>query len=519
MEVKLIFNKFHLIFKNRFKGLQPIHMKQILFLVSSILAFTFATAQKVITVTPEYEWSVASTQNTGSRYGHFSWGFDNYILSTGQAEKIIPVEVGKDKWGVVKINENGKVLWQLNLTDPVVGIGMFNENIIAICVDDKYKTVKVSATIINPATGKQLREKLIYQNPTSNQLEVKVQNKPDGSFNNILIRISDFKVKSGFNFSGSREDQLATNKMQVLYIGADLSIKPIEIRTSISIDAYCGSLLDKSGNIFISGTANNQLYAFKFSADGVEKQKLFTPLVDKSSGPSCLLAFDEANDNRIIIALRHNIDKKTPAIQLVSFDFANLKTNFSQDEELEKEYAKAINLEHVKGTYTGGLKPIDDLEIRGIVQSQNKIAVIKEIRTSSYNDRSSSTTYFNNAWIVSLYDKDLKHLKTFGLDKQFQVFAYAGLSIGYHQKGEHLYIVTPSVSGIASYVTVFSDINLTTERIENSVIIDKGSIGKAKVIESGATLWFDKNFLLNYLVPVGTLQIKAKNTILQKVEY
>jgi hypothetical protein len=503
------------------------NIKKILIPALITLISIQSSSQKIVALTDEYPWSIHDLKITGIRFADLSQGNSLYAISVNDKEKIIPIKINKNEFGVCKVNNTGKQIWQVNLPGEITGLGKFGTNIIAFSVDDKLRTHIIDAYILDQKNGKILQKKIAYKNTTDFLLETKVQNKPDGSFNDLLVRTSNFVPKTTLRFSSPREDEWAINKLEALFFTPDLTIKSIDIKPSVAPDMFCGSVVCKNGDIAIAAIQKDNLYLFRFNTAGKETGKIFTPMPNTELALATQLSPDEADDNSIIVATRYSPSKKTIALKLLRFDFGAARVTVSDDLEINKGFAKSLNLNEVKGSKTDGIKNIESLRLVGITQWQNKIAILQQIensymRTDISNPRNNDIlpTYYTAAWVLSIYDKSLKPLHTLSLDRKFETGIALGLSIGYHLRNEHLYIVCPTETGNERYGTLFSDVNLAEEKIEVNEKLEKEDLKKLNFIEGGSTLWFDKTMLLHYIIGnnkfLGSPEI---HSMFQEVEY
>lgn len=104
-----------------------------LLLVSIFLFFSGVNAQKIGASGIDYEWSSAPLLNDGQinnevinffAYGSFYAATtktnkpraicSGYHLTVSDKEQVMPVTVGKNNWGIVKINNLGREVWHFN---------------------------------------------------------------------------------------------------------------------------------------------------------------------------------------------------------------------------------------------------------------------------------------------------------------------------------------------------------------------------------------------------------------------
>src|SRR5207237_7086630 len=114
--------------------------------------------------------------------------YDKGIVYLNQNEAVVPVRVSNDQWAVIKINCNVRVLWRTPVNGPIKGLGKLGEKIVVIYVDIDRFGKNVHSEILEENNGKKTSDQIIYSNNARSSLEVRIQNRTEGEFNDVYIR-------------------------------------------------------------------------------------------------------------------------------------------------------------------------------------------------------------------------------------------------------------------------------------------------------------------------------------------
>ena len=106
-------------------------MKTFLLLCLSCLSFLSIEAQKVQTFPGEKDWVIKGVASNAKEWFFGTDDvFDKDILYFNNNEVVFPVRYDNKASGLVKMNKEGKVLWALNFTSAVLGIGKQKDGVI-----------------------------------------------------------------------------------------------------------------------------------------------------------------------------------------------------------------------------------------------------------------------------------------------------------------------------------------------------------------------------------------------------
>lgn len=480
-------------------------LKISLALVFLIIYSSICVAQKLKRSTEKLNWATTSLAGNGvhSRasgenkytthiddpYDLASGEFNNYVLKVSATERIIPVKL-KKQWGIVRVNNDGKIIWefQRDAEEHMIGIGMMGNDVILILGDYQKKITTAKAVLVNGATGAIIRDRIVFEFSETDYFKFRMQNDENGVFKNLLVISHEKK---------------GTPSIQSVNIDAQLMNSPtVTLRPTYTPVKFAGSLISKSGEIVLADFSEDQLTIAKFGKDGKELKKISIPIERKSDRFQSVIQFDISNPEAIIIALKYSPTKKDWATRILRFDLKTGKVTSSPVEPLEKTHAENYKLVDVKGVSDGNVKWIEDAVIAGLVQWQDKIVIISEIRTSVTKQVSNNRIdidYTNHALMLSVYDVALKLKGTTGIKKRYHSNLPSSLTAGFHVYNNKLIVLSSASTGLTSSEVIVVTLNLDTEQMEPVKLASDLKRSGFSACELNATLWFDDSFLVQEL--------------------
>jgi hypothetical protein len=125
------------------------------------------------------------------------------------------------------------------------------------------------------------------------------------------------------------------------------------------------------------------------------------------------------------------------------FDFNDQKAYTTEENVLDKSYTKQLKTTDGENKGLSNFKDIDELYPVQILETDNKIIVLKEIQfTQSSNSDQNVLIYFREGSIISIYSKDLHPESNIIIDKDFRTYILGGTGICSQPKNGKLYTVT-----------------------------------------------------------------------------
>lgn len=519
------------------------------------MCLTITFTQEVSKPLDRLLWHVRESNNSiGNFFSPSSFRKSINYLSEGDAVLAIHFEDGQG--GAVRMDENGKLLWQTKVSGSVTGIGRIENNILVFYADEESKggglvsivpeaekmSTYVRVALLNGKTGKLIKDKLLYDNNKAVYIDSRSLNRPDNNFASLLIRLTNFK-KASINVDKVIDERLETEKILAVTMDGDLNTVTTELKSEGNKGWFIGAEIGPNDDIYLSTFIKSQLIAERFNKKGELVNKLSAPLEIKSfaglAEPVTSVPLD--NKELFFVGLRYPKKNKDYKNQVFEFDFSAKKVSGSGEQELNKVYEKTFEVSKIKELKGGFLDYTESLKIMNIIPTKEKIAIIKTIQFQSTTtrvsstgngnikdiDESSSTRYRSDAVVIDIYNRNWKLLKTIALDRQFESFSpYVGRSVGAHIVDEKLYIIVPTIKSIGKWTTLFAQINMSDLRVEKYIALPRefSQDGlKGPVVEGDACIWLNKGVLIPNFIQSEGLRLRNTrdkvNTIWQKVTF
>ena len=200
-----------------------------------------------------------------------------------------------------------------------------------------------------------------------------------------------------------------------------------------------------------------------------------------------------------------------------AFDFTAKKVITSNEEELDKDFARSLHAVKEHKGPAGRAGSIEDLQIVDILQTTDKIIAIKEMRSAGISG--DIIDLIHEYIVVSFYDRTWKPLGNIAYNKMLQT-STSGHSLGYWMENGKLYIVANALSSVlVDYASLLLTIDVDSMQLEKTSVLDKLGLEKRSFIEAGGTIHFGNVLYLQNMVPQkGHYNTRFMHTVLQKVE-
>jgi hypothetical protein len=372
----------------------------------------------------------------------------------------------------VVLNQKGQLLWSEPVRGYIKGEGKWNGNVIFFYTE-KSNGGPVHAAIVDLKEKKIVKDKIIYDIPKKSDGDIYVENDSRYNFSSLLFR-----------GNGS------TPLINMITLSADLEISmkvllPADSRTFIDIHT------SKQGDIFLTSMVNGKLIAEQFDKEGEVKRKLQVDLDIRNKSSYTPVSRLDTFANNTLVAIQYLNENKDKAINLYRFDFDAEKVKSAPPVLLDKAYFGI--LEEKEPDAKKRLKPIDEMVPVDILTTQDKVVLVKEIRTLYSTTR--SVAALNTAAVVSVFNKELKPLHETILNKSYQAYASFNSQLISFIHNEKLYVLSPeSDAGIANYSDYCYIIDLSADKKEKKKLPNAGGL-----IDAASTVWFKNSCILGSL--------------------
>jgi hypothetical protein len=441
----------------------------------------------------------------------------SHFLATAQNFKILsqlPVnenayisalKIKRDEYGIGLLTNKGAMTKEQTINSVPNGLAILGDDVILIGASEKnYKTTGYNATLFNKKSLAVLKEKSLYSKEGSNRISSTLLKDPDNNFCYVLFR--ETKFDEGFKFMGPSmfdTKYLESSSIKLASLNNNLEPKNIIIKTEALDSYFAGACADDKRNIYICSFTKTAMLMEKFDSTGKLIGKLSSPFsVWKNPDFNFLMKNDRDDQGCITITSSCLNENKQKAHHVIRFDFTNNRILATGEIILNKDYLKALKNTNAaaKGSHFAfpeGMVPIQILEDAG------RVIVVKEIMDEREGSKGDATTYYRDGSIITIYNK-----KTFTvdrdivIDKGFATFVEPSEGIYTRLLDNYLWIITCENSGLTSFKTYVSKVNLTTGEVVKTEI-KKEDIGKGTVTFPKQTAWFKKEFVVPFLKVVS----------------
>lgn len=436
----------------------------------------------------------------------------SHFLSTAQDFKILsqmPVsentniatlKVKRGEYEIGMLTNKAAMTKEQTISSSPVGLALLGDDVILIGATDKnYKTTGYNATLFNKKSLAVLKEQNLYSKESSNRISSTLLKDANNNFGYMLFR--ETKYDEGFKMLGpSMYDTryLESSSITLVSLNNKLEPKNITIKTEAAESFFAGACSDDKRNIYICSFTKTAMVIEKFDSTGKAIGKLSTPFsVWKNPELNFLMKNDRDNQGCINISSCCLNENKQKSHRVIRFDFTSNKVMTPGEIILNKDYLKSLTNTNAaaKGSHFAfpeGMVPVQILEDAG------RIIVVKEIMDERAGSKGDATTYYRDGSIISVYNKKtLTVERDIVIDKGFATFVEPSEGIYTRLLDNFLWVITCENSGLTSYKTYVSKVNLTTGEVVKTEI-EKEDIGKGAVTFPKQTAWFKKEFVVPF---------------------
>jgi hypothetical protein len=440
-------------------------------------------------------------------------GIPGHFAATAQDFKIISqlavsenlyistLQIKRGEYGIGLLNNKASLTKEQAINSEPRGLALLGDDIILISANEKnYKTTGYNATLYNKKSLAVLKEQSLYSKAGSNRIASTLLKDANNNFCYVLFR--ETKYDEGFKFMGpslSDSKYLESSSIQLISLNNKLEPKNINIKTE-ALDAYfAGACADDKRNIYICSFTKSNMVMEKFDSTGKPTGKLATPFsVWKNPDFNFLMKNDRDDQACISVTSSWLNQNKQKAHHVIRFDFTSNRILTTGEIIMNKDYLRSLNNTNAaaKGSHFAfpeGMVPIQILEDAG------RIIVVKEIMDQRVGGKGDATTYYRDGSIITVYNK-----KTFTverdivIDKGLATFVEPSEGVYARLLDNYLWVITCENSGLTSFKTWVSKVNLTTGELVKTEI-EKEDIGKGAVTFPKQTAWFKKEFVVPFV--------------------
>lgn len=430
---------------------------------------------------------------------------ENYLISStllplDNSRSFVTLNLEKNENACGVINSKGILEGQIPIEGIPLGMGKVGEKNVILFYAEKPKKLSpikvIHAALIETGKNKILKDKIVYNNPGSKNIEEKILCDAGGNFISLLVRVTDYSPQMG-GFGGNEEVKTSkTTSLTNITLDNDLSPKEKEIKSIAFESTFLEACGGSNKNFYICSLSEDQLIAEKYDSTGEIKGKIVTDVsIRRKSTTKQVIQFDSLNANCINIALAYLSDQKDDFVQMFRFDFNTKKAITSENVSLNKDYVRSMKdgRESSKLSHFGNIRNLTPVKL---IETSDKIILIKEVQSQIVDKN--SVTQKREGGIISVYTKDLKLLMETPIDKWCAFHLLKMPAINGSLQGDNLYIVTAEMKGLASYKTILYTLNINTGAIIDTRKIDNEEPGFNWLAMPNCIMWSNKNFVVPF---------------------
>jgi hypothetical protein len=430
---------------------------------------------------------------------------------------------GRKDYGFGVISSKGVMNWQVAVPGYPLGMGRFKNNVVVFYTFEDLQSLTalkdVHAALINLSDKKIIEDKVVYSNETKYQVDPSVLDDPAGNFIYLLIRATPLRggIASMANNADTKLNE--TTQLSVISLGADLTTQIKDFKSIAVGSTFVGATSGINNDIYVCSISDEGLVTEKFDKDGNLKGKLAVevPIRNKSKFYP-VIKYDSLAGNCVDIAIAYKNNHKDDVLRSFRFNFNDQKGTSSEEAVLNKDYVKQLGHAEDEKTRLSNFKSIDDLYPVQLVETNDKVIVLKEIQYHFIPSGSNAEQFYRDGSIISIYTKKDLHLeRDVIIDKSFGTFIMGGTAICSYMKNGKLYTVTCELSGPGKTKTYLYTINIDDGAMQKKVL-EREDAGKGWITDPTTILWFTDNFITPFNSEKAFIHLKFE-TDLQSVNY
>jgi len=436
---------------------------------------------------------------------------------------VMQIVINDANFVVVAVNEQMQLVWRASLTGHAMSVAKFKDKVIAIGATE-YTNVKgpnntYKATILDPANGKVLLEKVIFDGSPAftDYTSVLISN---NTFWGLGVRQS--AVERKMHWVGFEKQYNETKALDVILF--DDKLNPVNaIKPSIIDAPYLGMQVNKQGDVFIEWLVGGHINAYKYE---LGKSTPIGPLAsDIGIGTKADLG-DVINDqhfryvpsttnmNMVYYTLLYLNGDNKAELGVGSFDLVAGKKQYVT-ESFEKDHIKALTKAFItvnKKLDDPDLGNPKDLSLKYFAEENGTVVV-------GLNSHFSQTG-MNGYWeveksiLINGYDANL--------GVKFQQFLPASSSfpniqmpVGFHLQNNKLHVIAIDKHGMNTMNTMYGALDIPTGKWDKMLWLSKKKIDNSDYADGPGTMWFNNSFIVPNISPKGISQSKFDVTLQQ----
>jgi hypothetical protein len=428
---------------------------------------------------------------------------------------IMQVNKDNETFEMIAVNDQMQVIWKTELKGYALAGAKFKNKILAVASTD-YSAMKSNNNtykgyLLDPATGKILVEKVLYDGPMA-YMTLPYVFTGDGDFFKLAIRQNGMERRIHvttpliFMISNSYAKQMnETKNLDVIDFNDQLEainkFKP-EIANGDFINWTCNN----TGDMFIAWLNEGSLDFVKYNAGKTSPSNKVSADIafkkensDMSPGSYMAIAPSKKEGSLLYYGLMYkNLNNKEIELGVGKIDFSNGKKQFVS-EVFTKDHIKSLEKAFVpvnKKMDKPDLFSPKSLGVRGIGENNGHLVISITGRSSSQG--SMGVWELESSTLLNGYNTDLK--------LKYQQFIPSGYSFptrilpsGYYFNKDKLFVVTNDKQGMTTMYATYAVLDLNTGQWDKMVWLSKKKVSNSDFAGSSSVLWYSNGFIVPYL--------------------
>lgn len=420
---------------------------------------------------------------------------------------VMQVNTSNDSFDLIALNDNMQVLWRTTIAGYGIKVGKFKNKIAAVAAAE-HSTMKGNGNtykgfIIDPATGKTLVEKVIYDDNKDyiEQAKVligdnyfKIVVRQTNVTRSIHVGIPIFVI---FQLNSWTKEMNSTQKMNI--IDLDDKLQPVSTVNPVVLGTFITAICNERGDVFVSWLNGSDIEVYKYDVNKTAPSAQLTadvaikPNDSMYLGDMILFATSKTNPGDLYYSLMYRNEDKDMEVLLGKMDFAaNKKNGITQ--VIKKADLKAVEKSFVvinKKMNDPDLGTPRELELRSLVKTDDNV-ILTFSGEVTYTSNYGSYT-LGKSLLLNVYDNDLK-------PKFQQVFpphfVNEGSESGLHAVKNKLYVVSNDKDGRENKGS-YGVLDLNTGQWDRMYYLTRKSI--KGYLDGADVLWYGNGFIAPYL--------------------
>jgi hypothetical protein len=444
---------------------------------------------------------------------------------------IMQINTDNENFDVIAVNDQMEILWRTSFEGFAFTTTRFKNKIVAIA-STEHSNVKGSnntykAYLIDPATGKLLVEKLVY-NGTDDYMEYPSVFTGDGVYLKFCIRITGLERKlhiglpgifSLFSINKYSKEFNETRELDVISLNEKL-----EAATTVKLPVSNGTMVtwcaNKQADLFIAWLNGPSIEVYKYpdgSKSPVKQMNAdITFTINEHTIPQqhLQLLASPSNNNILYYGLTYRNPDNDAELGIGKFDFATGKKLFVS-EAFNKPHVKELQKSFVpvnKKLDDADLGSRDDLHLRYLAETAG--VLVATVTSQSQRAGSYGVWQVENSVLINGYDASL-NTKFQQILPVSYVVPNRLLPIGYHAAKNKFYVVGNTKHGLNVLNGVYGCLDVTTGQWDKMEELSKKKISNPDWSYGEAILWFADSYVVPYFSPKGLMQSKFDITLQQ----